>query len=297
MISVLIPIYNQNVLELVNGVIIQFERLDVEYEIICIEDGSDSVHLIENSSLKNLKKVTYLITEKNKGRIKSRQKLSALAKFPWLLFLDADVKLKKEDFIQDYLKAITTHFEVVFGGFVYYKEPPDNSHLLRWKYGRQKEEVAAFERNKRPYKIVISANYLIKKSVFENIYGKIEYTGYGYDNFFGALLKENHIKVLHIDNEVYHLGIEESSVYLNKKEKAAEALVNLYLSGHINNHENNLLELFVSLKSKGLNKTFKMLFLNFRDGIKKNLLGRNPSIKLLQFYRIGYMCYYESLKN
>ena len=99
------------------------------------------------------------------------------------------------------------------------------------------------------------------------------------------------IKVFHIDNEVYHLGIETSDVYLRKKEKAAETLLSLYNAKKIGNHQNDLLRVFIKLKLFKLNVVFSKLYIVFKKRLKNNLLSNKPSMKLLQFYRISYMCY------
>ena len=125
-------------------------------------------------------------------------------------------------------------YDAVYGGFAYYDEPPEKEFKLRWEYGRRREEVKAQIRNKRPYKSIISANFLIKKTVFKALNEQITGNLYGEDNHFGALLKKHNIKVKHIDNEVYHLGIEPSAKYLEKKEQAAYTLLHLYNSENTN---------------------------------------------------------------
>ena len=109
--------------------------------------------------------------------------------------------------------------------------------------------------------------------------------------FFAALLKMKKTKVLHIDNEVYHLGIETSSAYLNKKEKAAETLLFLYNANKIVNHQNDLLRAYIKLKRFRLHYLFSTVYKLFKTPLQHNLLSSNPSMKLLQLYRISYMCF------
>lgn len=297
MLSVLVPIFNWNVLDLVTEVDRQLSKAEINYEIICLEDGSAPEFISNNQKIQRLSEVIYHISVQNKGRIQSRKFLSSQARFEWLLFLDADTEIRSTDFIRNYLTAASCDAEAIFGGFAYDEKPPSTEFILRWKYGRAKEQVRANIRNANPYKIVISANYLIRKRIFDDIYGKIIYEGYGYDNFFGALLKRNKIKVLHIDNEVYHLGIEESKLYLRKKEQAAEALVKLNEDGDIPQHDNDLLRLYANLKKFKLAIPLAHAFSGVKGKILQDLLGKNPSISLLQFYRIGYMCeYYRNFR-
>ena len=117
------------------------------------------------------------------------------------------------------------------------------------------------------------------------------FKGYGLDNYFGSLLKSHNISVKHIDNEVYHLGLESNSVYLRKKEQAAETLLSVYQDNKIVGHQNDLLRLFESFKKYGLTGVFALIHKHFNAFLKKNLLGKKPSVKLLQLYRISYLCY------
>lgn len=287
MLSILIPTYNFDVSELVENIHSQLLANGILFEIIIFEDGST---LLINK-INNLSNVTVFINDENIGRVKARQFLAKRAKYDWLLFLDADVIPKRDNFILNYINSTSSNYEAIFGGFAYHKIKPKSDYLLRWKYGKKQEEVSAYKRNKTPYKIIISANYIVKKSVFEAINSKMSNKGYGYDNFYGALLKQYKIKVLHINNEVYHLGIEKSSDYLLKKEQAAETLLKLFEAGRIKTHNNALLKLFSNLKNYNLTPFFSELYKSFGDLMKRNLTASHPSIKILQLYRICYMCY------
>ena len=291
MISVLIPIYNYEISDLVNIIHKQLCICDVPYEIICFDDGSNETYLKSNSKINTLQNTSLIVSNKNVGRIKARQILTNHAKYDWLLFLDADVLPKKKSFIKTYIDTIESNSDVYFGGVCYEKKKPKKEYILRWKYGSLKEEMSAIKRQQKPYKLIASANMLIKKSVFHKINSTIDFSGYGMDNYFGAKLKENGSKVTHIDNYVYHLGIEKSTDYLKKKEQAADTLLHLLNKNAITDYDNKLLLLFVKLKQLGINYVFAFLFKIFRGLISKNSSSKNPSIKLLQFYRISYMCY------
>ncbi|MBR9846238.1 MAG: glycosyltransferase family 2 protein [Algicola sp.] len=291
MISVLIPVYNYNVVTLVTTIHTQLQLCNIPFEIICFDDASKSDIVNKNDSISNLDFTSYIKSKDNIGRTNARQFLAEKAKYDWLLFMDADVEPKSELYISRYLELINSDFEAIYGGFAYHETAPDSNYMLRWTYGKTHEQIPAKERNKRPYKVIISANFMIKKTVFIAINSQIEQKGYGFDNFFAALLKMKNIKVFHIDNEVYHLGIETSDVYLRKKEKAAETLLSLYNAKKIGNHQNDLLRVFIKLKRFKLNAVFSKLYIVFKNRLKNNLISNKPSMKLLQFYRISYMCY------
>ena len=291
MISVLIPVYNYDVVELVETVHNQLELCNIAFEIKCMDDASDIGFHEKNKHIETLSHTTYDISLQNKGRIATRQALAQSASYGHLLFLDADVSPKSDHFISTYVKYVDSDHEAIYGGVAYKKEAPENDYLLRWTYGKLKEEVASVKRNETPYKSIVSANFLIRKSTFITLNGAIAYKGYGSDNHFSAQLKENQISVLHIDNYVYHLGIEKSSIYLKKKEEAALALIALYRSQDTTSHNNQLLTLFTKLKRFKLNHPMALFYKVFHSKLKRNLLGKNPSVNYLQLYRIGYMCY------
>lgn len=288
MISILIPAYNYNISKLITQIHQQLSSNLTPFEIIIFEDGSNQ--FINNNN--NLKNTTVIVNKENIGRVKARQKLASLANYNWLLFLDADVLLTLDTFIIKYLKSIKQDYDVVFGGFAYYKSPPNEEYLLRWKYGKTKEQIPAIKRNKKPYKVIISANFMIKKTVFSNINKHIEDNkSYGFDNYFGALLQQNKVKVLHIDNPVYHIGIEKNDIYLKKKELAASTLLFFYNSKYFNNNNSNdLLKIFTKLKRIKLVWFFSLLYRFFGSKMKQKLTSNKPTISLLQFYRICFMC-------
>ncbi|PNQ73726.1 hypothetical protein C1T31_05165 [Hanstruepera neustonica] len=297
MISVLIPTYNYSILELVNSISKQLAESHVAYEIICFEDGSGSEFIDCNNEINKLPYTQLLVSNENLGRIKARQALSDNAQYDWLLFLDADVLPKANDFILNYINQLDLKSTAVFGGIAYKKSKPPIDYMLRWKYGILKEETIAAIRNRKPYRLIASANMLIKKDVFNSINKTITYQGYGMDNYFGSKLKEGQFVVNHIDNPVFHLGLEKSANYLKKKEEAANTLLYLLKSNSISASDNNLLHLFLKLKQWKLNYIVAFLFSISKTPIKSNLLGKNPSIKLLQFYRIGYMCFTDLNSN
>jgi len=291
MISVLIPVYNYNVVALVTQIHTQLQLCHMPFEIICLDDASTSNVVNANENISNLEHTYYLKSEDNIGRTNARQYLSKKANYDWLLFLDADVIPKSDVYINNYLKYIDSEYEAIYGGFAYHEKAPDSNYMLRWKYGKTHEQILAELRNRKPYKVIISANFMIKKSTFLAINSQIEQNGYGFDNFFAVLLKMKKIKVLHIDNEVYHLGIETSKTYLSKKEKAADTLLSLHNANKIGSHQNDLLHLFIKLKRYRLHNLFSGFYKLFKKPLQQNLLSSNPSMKILQLYRISYMCY------
>lgn len=291
MLSILIPTYNYNITNLLLEVHKQVTGTNIKFEIICFDDCSE-MFLNENiRTINSLDKTKIIISEKNLGRIHSRQVLADNAVYSWLLFLDADVIPKSEKFIKQYINKTESIYEVIYGGFAYSDLMPTNNSILRWKFGREYEEIDAIKRNLKPYQVIISANFFIKKNVFNKINSKINRKSYGLDNYFAALLKQNKINVLHVNNEVYHLGLEDSLTYLKKVEGFIITLLWLYNENKMFEHNNKLLNVFVVFKRFKINYLVNLFYKMFNSTIKKNLLGNNPNMLLLQIYKLSYICY------
>lgn len=294
MISVLIPTYNYDITKLVAALHHQLSKASIEFEIICFDDGSKNDISSKNKVIEALSHTRYIISTTNIGRVKARMKLAKEALFSWLLFIDADTLPKTEQFISNYLVYTNQDFDVVFGGFAYSKDTPKNNEILRWKYGKKHEEVPSEIRNLSPYKVIISANYLIRKKIFQSFKFLEAHKTYGQDSLLGSKLKEAQVKVYHIDNEVWHLGLEDNLTFLEKKEQASRVLLDMYRSSYFqHNPDNHLLNLFAQLKRLKLSWLFYRLYQLCYRKWQKNLLGNHPNIKLLQMYRLSYLCYLD----
>lgn len=289
MISILIPTYNYQINSLVQEIHKQSKDLNIEFEIICLDDCSKISQ--ENIGFQSLENVIWLKNETNIGRTETRQRLAQKAIYSTVLFLDADVIPVSKEFISNYISQIkTAFFDVCFGGFYYSEKLPSPEVSLRWKYGRQKEMTVAKERKTNPYKVIISANLLIKKKLFIDINRQLKGNFYGYDPIFSLYLKERKASVVHIENPVYHLGLEDNETYLRKKEKAAEVVYNKLIKNQIFTVENHdLVNAYLKLKSWKLLNATSSFFKFLKPYLKKNLLGKTPSIFILNFYRLGYL--------
>lgn len=293
MLSVLIPVYNYNITELVNELHDQLLKSKLNFEIICLDDCSQGIYTQKNKIVETLENTVYHISTENKGREKSRLLLCEHANSDMLLFLDADTLPCHSNFITTYITYLNTAAEAVFGGIAYKSERPPKDYRLRWNYGRNCESVNAEERNKHPYRTITSPNFLIKKSVFSAINLKIEGKEYGYDIYFASLMRQMNIPVLHIDNEVFHLGIEKSSDYLHKSEEALKTYLNLLKKDAITSNDNKLIATFIRLKTFKLNLILASFFKHLNKMMKHNLTGKSPSIKVFQLYRLSYLCYID----
>ena len=292
MLSVLIPTYNYKVYDLIKRLQSQIEVLSVPVEIIVIDDCSKDFKA-ENMELDKLPNSRYIYSEKNAGRTATRSKLANLAKFQWLLFLDADVKPKRENFLKEYLSYIQdTSSDVVFGGISYQDEKPPEDQLLRWIYGREREAKNVVEREKSPY-FIISQNLLIKKKTFIAA-NTVQENFYGLDNYFSNQLKRQNAKVGHIDNPVIHLGLESNDVFIAKALKAVETTVTFEARGLMDKAERPLQKSYLKLKRFGLTTLFNLIISRLKPKMERNFTSEKPNLFWFDLYRLGY---YIELKN
>jgi len=293
MLSILIPTYNYNAFPLAQRIEKQALELNIEYEIICIDDASRGYY-DENLKINELKHGRFDINLENLGSILNRKKLAEEAKFDWLLFIDADTYPKHPNFLKTYLKYLNGTNLFIFGGFAYDNIDYNSSFSLRYYFGKEREEVSSLKRNKHAYKIIISANFLCQKFTFLQLMKNISFNNYGLDYLFGALLKENNIKVYHIDNEVFHKGLDQNKTYLKKIHNSLRTLKKLQNNNLITENDISLLKVYKSIEKIGLLSVVHVIYTLSKKHLKKHLLlSKKPNMILLSFYKLGF---YSNLK-
>lgn len=292
MLSILIPTYNYAILALVKNVHQQCLEAKIPFEIICLDDQSDNDYQIENLIISTLPNCIYNVNQTNVGRTRTRQRLAEQAKYNWLLFLDADVIPVTSAFIQHYIDAIQPN-TVIFGGYQYEKESTDATKILRYRYGKEREEKYASERNKNPYTYVFSGNMLVPKSIFLNFNYQANEKNYGMDIYFGYQLYQQHISVLHLDNPILHLGLETNEVYFQKALQGVESRKKYLLHEKGVDQMNPLVQAYAKLKKLGLTKLVAVGFKIVAPFLKKNILSTNPKLVYFDIYRLGYLCSLE----
>lgn len=290
MLSILIPTYNYNAFPLVEELEKQALALKISFELICMDDGSFSPLNEENQKINTLTHCRFIEGKKNIGRAAMRLKLAEMARYNQLLLLDSDVKPLSETFLKNYLDTLSEDYDVYFGGFAYSEVDYDPKKSLRYTFGKQREEVDAKIRNQNPYKIIISANFLIDKTTYLNIMGENLNKSYGMDYFFGAKLYEQNTRILHLNNEVFHKGIDTNIEFLQKAEKAVENLNYLSKNKLIEKNSISLLKVYGTLNKLLLTGLVRYIFKISEARMKKNLLSNSPSLRLFDLYRLGYFC-------
>ncbi len=290
-LSILIPVYNQNVFSLVKSLHEQLMSLDIQFEILCLDDASTSTHL-KNSEIVNLENCNYLVLDYNVGRSAIRNKLAEMAKYEYLLFIDSDMLVFNDKFIQNYLSSIG-NYDVVYGGLKYHDTCNDNNQLLRWKYGIEREAISVEKRKLKPYLSAKFCNLIIRKKVFSIIHFDEQIKAYGHeDTLFSLEMQSHNLKVLHVDNALLHDGLEDSDLYLKKVDIASKNLKKI-AELHLDNlllKTIPLLSTYNLLMKFKIAKAYKLLYMIFAKGIERNLLSTKPNIRLLDFYKLYSIC-------
>ena len=288
MISILIPCYDYNALKLVENIEKQALLLNINFEIICIDDGSFSLKNENNQKINSLVNAKFYEAKKNIGSIKNRLLLAEKAKYDLLIFLDVDCIPASDNFLKNYINY-SANSKVIFGGCIYNnKLEPKRS--LRFKFGVLREANSSFNRNKEPYKYISSRNFLSEKNIIIKILKNIKNNSYGNDYIFGAMLKKNKIDVSHIDNPVIVNNIDENEVFLKKTRDALKNLMHSYKADELEFHDITILKAYNFLEIFFLKKLFLNITNPIENMIYKNIRGNDPKMILFDIYRLRYLC-------
>ncbi len=285
MISVCIPVYNTNVTTLIYALDKQASALSIPYEIILLDDASTDIYTkAANSELTSFESLRIYENEQNIGLARTRNKLAQLAQYPYLLFIDSDAEVIRSDYWETYA-SLCNSATVYFGGCTYTDSCSDKKFLLRWKFGKQREEGIG--------KYFSCFNFLIPKDVFSKYPFSEKLNQYGYeDTLFGITLKHNSIDVQFVDNPLLHTGLDTAEVYLQKVELSIQNLIKIepLLKNIGETNSIRLLKLYNSINRLSLTKTTALLFKISRKIITANLKSNSPSLFSLDFYKLGYLC-------
>ena len=287
MISICIPIYNFNVVDLIVTIINQGEGIKKPFEIICIDDGSNKETLKLNAKISLHKTVNYLTLKKNIGRSKIRNLFLENASYENLLFIDCDCSIQSENFLDKYFAQLNNL--VVYGGRRHHDNPPKNKNKkLRWLYGIKKEDQNFNYRVKNPYHCFRSNNFLIKKTILSKIRFNENIKTYGHeDTFLSIELKKNKIAIFQINNPVFHEGIEDSNIFLEKTKSAIKNLVLLEKSG-LDTSSIKLIKSYNLINKLKLTRLISPLSKTISKMLERQLLSSRPSLKIFDLYKLIY---------
>jgi GT2 family glycosyltransferase len=299
-ISLLIPVFDYDIIALVHSMKDAMGKVPEFCEILIGDDGSSPEYGEKYRSLET-ENVRVISSEKNIGRAAIRNRLALEAQGDFLLFIDADVMLPgtAEAYILKWLPYMKLS-RVICGGILYHEGAPgDPDKLLRWKYGKHKEQKKAIERNKHPHAGFSTFNVLIERSVFSKIRFNEELRQYGHeDTLLGYQLKKAGIGILHIDNGLIHEGLESNRDFLNKTKLGIENLSKLYdkvTDKRAFSDTVLVLKIYDKLKYFGLTRILAAIFIRYRERMEIRLDSSNISLLLFGFYKMSMFCTYREI--
>ena len=139
---------------------------------------------------------------------------------------------------------------------------------------------------------------LIPKKTFLTIKFDESITKYGHeDTLFGIMLEKEKKEILHIDNPLYHRGIENNIIFLQKTQQSLITLKELYERVECFSQLSNKIKILSFYKKiKPLHIPISFLFTSTRPLIEKYLItNKRPSLIVFDFYKLGYIC--TSIQN
>jgi GT2 family glycosyltransferase len=293
-LSICIPIFNHDCTDLILRLDEQCALSGVPYEIVLLDDGS-TLYKEKNRNLTGLEKVNYVELPQNIGRAAIRNRLTETAQFSHLLFMDCDTQIIDNRFIENYLSAAKKNdADVILGGVCYSDEKPPQPYLLRWIYGKNREERPAHERNQQPYRAFTAFNALIRKEVFEKVRFDESLKTYGHeDTLIGWQMKKENFVLTHIDNPARKIGLATNDIYLKRNAEAVENLWKIYqkIEGkNLFREDVKILKYFHILERIHIEYIFYNTIRIFNNFIFKNLKSDNPNLHLLDLYKLATLC-------
>ncbi len=290
MLSICIPVYNNDVTILVKSLQEQIVNIPYNIEIILIDDASDLHYRSINKGL-----VTkYVQLDENVGRAKIRNLFLNYSDYPYLLFLDCDSFIISNKFIENYINILLNNngLNVLCGGRIYKNIKPKRKYRLRWKYGLKIETKSAEQRREFPNKSFLTNNFVIRKELFSAIKFDESIITYGHeDTLFGYRLQQANIKIEHVDNPILNNDYELNREFLRKTNQAVINLVHILqnLNYDVCFIENvKMLKFYYRIKKNFLFPIIKFICL-LSNRILQFLFnnGLTFNLHLFNFYKLG----------
>jgi hypothetical protein len=195
------------------------------FELNLIDDASTTNCGTNNAQLANeFTNVNYTALPTNIGRAAIRNLLASTSKYTNLLFMDCDSMPCNNSYIHNYIPYLNT-MQVVYGGRAYSDDAINIDYFLHWLYGSKREVKTAEERTLQPYMSFLSNNFLVPKNIITQHTFNETITQYGHeDTLWAMLLQQNNIPLLHIDNALYHIGLDDAKAFIHKTKLAVHNL-------------------------------------------------------------------------
>ena len=278
-LSILIPTFNDPCSTLVRNLHQQAEALGMTYEILVADDGSTQEKVLEeNRSINALPHCQLIERGVNAGRASIRNFLAQQARYAWLLFIDSDMVVCRNDYLRKYASCEET--PLVDGGVVIGACKPGNLRSLYEKAAESQHTPE--ERQLSPYRDFHTANFMIKRTLMLQQPFDERFKSYGYEDvLFGKAMEKASVPILHIDNPMSFEIFEENEHFVSKTE---EGLRTLYEFRNELQGYSRLLDRIQTLPHTPI-RWWHQLFGAIE---RRHLTSSRPSLWVFNLYKIGY---------
>lgn len=222
-LEICIPVFRQDPSDLIADLSRQKGAADVALRIY--DDGSGDPALIARirDALARFPGRTVLSgLAENLGRAAARNALMLGAQAEWLLFLDADMRIAGDGFLDSYLAAAARQKGpcCIVGGFGVDPDLVTSATRLHAMQSRKSECLEAARRNLDPGRYVFTSNIFLHHRICREIPFDSRFRGWGWEDVEWGLNITRRYPVIHIDNPAIHLGLDEDTTLLGKYENS-----------------------------------------------------------------------------
>lgn len=291
-LSILIPVYNETCVDLVRRLVVlchqrTYRVTSFKYEIIVADDASpDRQCVADNEVINRIAHCRFIARETNSGSAAMRNFLGEESRYEWLLFLDCDMQIVSDQFLDAYLDY-EHDYGVVNGGIAIGGSKEEYGHNLRYLYEKREEAAhCAEQRGIQPYREFRSTNFLMRRDVMLSCQFDERFKKSGYEDVaFGKALKKANVPIWHIDNPTMMVDFEDNARFMDKIDRSLHTL-------HTFRNELRGYSRMISIESGihvGMVKVAIRLWHRLFGGLeRRNLCGRHPKLFVFDLYRLGY---------
>jgi len=300
MVSVLIPVFDYDIVALVHNLRSAIDSVPEFIEIIIGDDGSSPDYRKRYRKLCD-DKVRVISSKTNIGRSAIRNRIAKEAKGDFFLFIDADAMIvgTAVEFLEKWQPFLKSS-RVICGGILYPDSPPaDPDKTLRWQYGKKYEQIRASERKKHQHARFSSFNFIVEKETFTKIRFNEELKQYGHeDTLMGYQFKKANIPVTHIDNPLVHDGVEANAEFIAKTKQGIEnlsILCDIVTDRKALADSVRIVRAYDRLKHIGVTRFLAGIYIRYRERMEIALDSKKVSLLLFSLFRMCLFCTYREI--
>lgn len=222
LLSICIPVFNFNAVELVAALTNQARPYSHNLEIVVADDASDDRRNVERmqETVNMAETPTRLFMfSQNQGRSRIRQFLTEQAAGTYVLFLDCDMQPDDSHFVARYFElAARGQNDVVVGGCSYNRlGAVPRSCRLYYLYSARTQCAPVAIRARHPLRYAFTNNIMIRRELLSRLPFDAGYIGWGYeDTDLAFRLARTGGNILHIENTATHCGLIDDNALVEK---------------------------------------------------------------------------------